>query len=112
MQEAGAAVKPFEELATAMERRHHNMPLIAERLGWPDGTADRLMEVERRFPGWGAWYRVAASRKIPAGSCTARLLDPPRGYDPELFAPDPDALAELIATAEAERRAAASRRGY
>ena len=110
MQKVGAAVTPFEELSP-MGRRRHNMPLIAQRVGWPDGVAARLIEIDRKYPEWVTWFYRDGTREIPAASCAARLADPPRGYDPLLVAPDPDELAALIEAAEPDRQEAVSRPG-
>jgi len=103
MEQAETDTRPFEEL-TPTERRHRNMAVLAGRLGWPEGVAQRLVIIERCFPAWVTSYVKEGTAEVPAGSCTARLEQPLRGFAPALVAADPAELAAKVAEAEERRR--------
>ncbi|MFI9741595.1 hypothetical protein [Streptomyces sp. NPDC052494] len=97
------AVKRFEDM-TPMERRHHNVRVLAERMGWPEGIAERLVVIERCFPAWLTSYARLDTPNVPAGSCTARLERPVGEFAPALVAADPAELAAMVAEEDAKRR--------
>ncbi|MBT2545624.1 hypothetical protein J7E99_34300 [Streptomyces sp. ISL-44] len=103
MEPATADVTPFEELS-ALDRRLRNMDVLAAPLGWPEGMADRLKQIDRRFPEWMAWYYRDGAKDIPPGSCGARLVESAIGSTRQLVAPDPEELARLVEAEEVARQ--------
>ncbi|CAM5545010.1 hypothetical protein SALBM311S_08212 [Streptomyces alboniger] len=103
MQDTAADTRPFEELSP-IERGHRNRLILAGRCGWPDGLAESMNELERRFPAWAvSYYHVNGRDGVPVGSLMARLRTPVRDYSPRLVADSADELAGMLADAEESR---------
>jgi hypothetical protein len=103
VQDTATDARPFEELSPT-ERGHRNMRVLAARLGWPEGLAERLIEIDEEFPAWHtSYYHQRGYDGTPAGSCVAALLEPRRDYAPRLVADSPDELAGMLAEAEEAR---------
>lgn len=83
----------------------HNREILAERSCWPPGALDNCRDLERRHPGWHAWWTDHPWRR------DGNVPDRPAygaahvaGVADSLYAASPDELAGLIRAAEEEHR--------
>jgi hypothetical protein len=101
-------VVPWGSLTKA-ERVRRNWTRQAHK--WPAEVAAVLTEVHERYPEWTTSYRAEASRpyegrtgpEIPAGGCTAQLIEPPHGYTPFLVGADAEELRAKVAAEDKVR---------
>lgn len=78
--------------------------ILAERLGWPQNAPTVCGHIEKRFPGYYAWWTPLPYPDPgfrPAWGA-ARINRRPLS-NPNLYARSPAELAELIEAANAER---------
>ncbi|MBV7697641.1 NUDIX domain-containing protein [Streptomyces sp. TRM70350] len=72
---------------------------------WPSDVVTALHAIHDRYPAWNTSYYREGTRDVPgrrgplvpAGGCTARLMQPQYDYAPVLVASDPQELTALVA---------------
>lgn len=82
-----------------------NREILAERGSWPPGALDACRDLERRHPGWHAWWTDhpwRRDRDVPDGPAygAAHVT----GMADSLYAVTPEELSRLIQATEEERR--------
>jgi hypothetical protein len=89
-----------------------NRPIIAARLGWPDGAVETCEQLELAHPGWrvswceastvtgwehpGGWRAFAPDEYLVGGDELRRLPEDGVSRVPHVFGATPAALAERI----------------
>lgn len=92
---------------TALPDPERNREILAERGHWPPGALDHCRDLERRHPGWHAWWSGKPWRrdgKVPDGPAYGAARN--TGMMDSLYAVTPDELSEMIREAEEDHRCA------
>ena len=55
------------------ELAERNRDILAERLNWPDGTAEQLRDLEKKYPEWSFAYLRGGLPMVPNALYTAQL---------------------------------------
>jgi hypothetical protein len=77
-----------------------NREILAERLGHPPETVEGCCEIERRCPGYFAWYSDGTMAGQPGPRYGARVENA-RYSDPTYYGNTPD---DVVAQIQAEHR--------
>ena len=80
--------------------RERNREIIAERLGYPPETVEGEREIERRCPGFHAWYS-AGDMPGQSGPRYGARIQNARYSDPTYYGETPD---QVVAEIQAEHR--------
>lgn len=77
-----------------------NRQLIAERLGWPEGSLEKCTALEEEFPNWTVYWTVGGTPQDPNPGYRASLRM--HRHSSELYAPTDAGLREQLAAIDAE----------
>lgn len=80
--------------------RERNREIIAQRLGYPDGTVEAEREIERRCPDYCAWFSKGDMPGQPGPRYGARIRNA-RFSDPTYYGTTPN---EVVKQIEADHR--------
>ncbi len=83
----------------AGEMAERNREIIAERLGYPEGTVEAERLVEAECPEYFCWYSKGGMAGQPGPHYGARLRHA-RYCDPDYYADSPEALIAKIQAGE------------